>query len=1163
MKINELSMNADNVFCNIQCRMVIDRKIISRSGRVEMVGDNLFKFINKDNVIDFKVADRNDAKLIMDAFNRHYFCLAYVTAYNSDKTIFFIHMGLFYNLQRWGKTPVIISNEIKEKIREYMRSGQDIEKFLTDNFMLSDGVCSYFAYTSGKFYYGEQNNENDEKEKIKGVDSSQSVLNKDLGIEAIIHAEDKEKQIKSSLVIYGKEFCAYLTVLGENFDSKLYVEKIAVKRNNIPMMRISEGSLEFFDHRSVISKKVKETLENTKGYLDLWNQYADQEGMLLLEKVRSVGLINIRRDEITFGTAITVPYHGLSKKAEELITDDSYLFFSENIPMYLADEQMTWSDYRAMSKEASDIEYSSNKGVQVRVVTKKNGEFILDAEGSESSSEWQEKLRDLKYVSLSILGDERQISRREDARNRIATGNAANPALGLILEGKLSEELGSLSTRKKIPPLSAFVKEKIFQHEPTETQKRAIEIALNTPDIAIIQGPPGTGKTTVITAIIERLNELCDKREKINGQVLITSFQHDAVRNVIERLKINSLPTIKFGKQKKEGEEDLTRERVVEEWCKDYINKLSEKNPELIETEQRNKLSKLHNMYIAYPSDNNALHFLHCAKQVNTDAELDKNISRLIESKNVSLDEDSSHLVTLIRRIRTTKEGFADDGAENADILIEALEEYGIDRKIPGNDTAMDILDQAAKCFDREPDQQLLAELKEVKKNLLEKCIPRPSYRRDVIDSEITAVYNRLNMSVKKHKDEKSAILAELMNELTINRSEVEKSLERYLFVYAATTQQSEGNEIKKAKGIKTSSDDHPEYETVIVDEAARVSPLDLMIPLAQAKKRIILVGDHRQLPHIYNEEVFESMKENGENIDINNIRKSMFEYLLEKARELEKTDHIQRTIVLDAQYRMHPMLGEFIDEVFYKPNNEHFASPLPAANYAQHISKKAYPVEWYDFPDNCGSEKKEGTSRVRECEADFIVDKISTFINSEEGKSLSYGVITFYSEQVKLIKGKLKNKLGESSDKIRVGSVDAFQGMEFDVIFLSIVRSSSNVPMVRTEKDGKPQKIDFDKLNRNISKSDNDETAYNEWSIYWEKVGIQNYGFLISENRLCVSLSRQKKLLIVVGNSMMFGDGEWGRIAEICVPGMRKLYELCKREDVIYDGRSESIQSL
>ena len=919
-------------------------------------------------------------------------------------------------------------------------------------------------------------------------------------------------------------------------------------------MRISEGTLEFFDHTSIMSKKVKETLESTKGYLDLWNQYAEQEGKLLLDKVRKVGLITLHRGSATYDNAgIHVPYTNLSKEAEEYITNDCYLFFSDEIPVYLSDPEMTWTDYRTLSKEASTIGYSINKGVQVRVCAKKNGGVVLDPKDG--------ILPDMKYVSLSILGDESQIIRREEARHRIMMGEAANPALGLIFEGQLTEELGNYSTRKKIMPLSAFVKEKIFAHEPTETQKRAIEIALNTPDIAIIQGPPGTGKTTVITAIIERLNEICDKREKVNGQVLITSFQHDAVRNVIERLRINSLPTIKFGKQERGGEEDLTRERLIEEWCEDYIKLLNEKNPELIETEQRNRLSTLHNIYLAYPSDKNALEFLMCAKEVNSDVELDKRISRMIEVRNVNDSDSNSQLITLIRRIRTTKEGFLDDGADNADNLLQNLEDMGINQLIPENKKVFDILDKAALCYSKEPAEQLLESLKEAKTYLLEKCIPKPSYKKDVPDEEITTLYKILNQSVKKHDDEKSAILADMLKELRSNRSEVERSLEHYLFVYSATTQQSEGREIKEAKGIVgRHTDEHPEYETVIVDEAARVSPADLMIPLAQAKKRIILVGDHRQLPHIYDEEVFESMKENGESVDMNNIKKSMFEYLLEKAKELEKIDNVPRTIVLDAQYRMHPMLGEFVDEVFYKPHNEHFSSPLPATNYAQYVSKKSLPVEWYDFPERYGSERKEGTSRVRDCEADFIVAKIQEYLNSEEGKNLSYGVITFYSEQVKSIKRKLKNKLGDDANKVRVGSVDAFQGMEFDVIFLSVVRSNGNAPMVRLERGDKPQEIDFKRLEMDVSQLDKEGATYKEWEAYRDKAGMQNYGFLISENRLCVSLSRQKKLLIVVGNSDMFKSGAWGRLATVCVPGMKQLYELCKREEVIYDGHSESV---
>lgn len=1164
MIISELVMNQDSYFTDIQCRMIIKQNIVSKNGRVEMFGDNQFKFITKETVIDFSIVDQNVLKSIIELFNRHFFCLANITNYskNCDEgKVFFLNIGFFYNLQRWGEIPVIISDEIKSSIEEaYVNSKVTLAQVLKDNFQLSDGTNSYFVYTKGKYSFssedikstggneyisnsfqvisvGEEDGENKEKEKI-----NQDIIDRPI----------KQKQECDMLVIYGRHFNFHVSISGEKFNEKLFVKKIEKRKQHPPMMRIVVGILDFSDHRSFLSKKVKEALDNTKGYLDLWNQYAEQEGNLLLEKARKVGLIDVNPKFFTFDSeGIHLPYRGLTTEAEKLITNDTYLLFSNEIPIYLADREMNWNDYRDLSKEVKKFDFLDNKSESVRVIKRKNGGFIIENKNNE--------LPQYKYVSLSILGDESQITRREDARKRIADGESANPALGLILEGQLTEELSSHSTRKKIMPLSSFVKEKVFKYDPTEKQKEAIDIALNTPDIAIIQGPPGTGKTTVITAIIERLNELCDKSKKNNGQVLITSFQHDAVRNVIERLRVNSLPTLKFGKQNKYGDLDLTSEEVVEAWCEEYIEKLNVRNPELIETEKRNRLSELHNMYLVYPSDKNTYEFLKFAKAINIDVNLDKEINRLIESKRNHIDERTSELLVLIRRLRTTKAGFLDDGADNADYLLQNLEEMGINRDIPENDKIFNILDKAARCYGKIPSEELLDDLSYVKRYLLGKCIPKPLYKKEIVDEDISRVYKQINQSVKRYEDEETAILADLLKQLRTNRSEVEKSLEHYLFVYAATTQQSEGKEIKKAKGLISYSE-HPQYETVIVDEAARVSPADLMIPLSQAKNRIILVGDHRQLPHIYDEEVFESLKENGEIFDMNNIKKSMFEYFLEKAKELEKIDNIPRTTILDAQYRMHPMLGDFVNEVFYKPNKEGFSSPVPASNYQQFITKKALPLEWYDFPDKYGKECKEGTSRFRTCEADFIVEKIEYYMNLETGKDLTYGVISFYSEQVKSIKQKLKNRLGEKSERVRVGSVDAFQGMEFDVIFLSIVRSNDKNPRVRNY-NSKPEKINYDYLEKYKNKENIDQSTdeYKEWELYRDKVGIQNYGFLISENRLCVSLSRQKRLLILVGNTEMFSGNEWGRIAEICVPGMRKLYKLCKEEGVIYDGQSES----
>ncbi len=61
-------------------------------------------------------------------------------------------------------------------------------------------------------------------------------------------------------------------------------------------------------------------------------------------------------------------------------------------------------------------------------------------------------------------------------------------------------------------------------------QRRAVEIALGTPDFALIEGPPGSGKTAVVT-------ELVVQAVRRGQRVLLCSTTHVAVDNVVERLE--------------------------------------------------------------------------------------------------------------------------------------------------------------------------------------------------------------------------------------------------------------------------------------------------------------------------------------------------------------------------------------------------------------------------------------------------------------------------------------------------------------------------------------------------------------------------------------------------------------------------------------------------
>ena len=69
----------------------------------------------------------------------------------------------------------------------------------------------------------------------------------------------------------------------------------------------------------------------------------------------------------------------------------------------------------------------------------------------------------------------------------------------------------------------------------TGEQRRFVELALGTPDFALLEGPPGSGKTTAICELVLQLA----KRGK---RVLLSASTHVAVDNVLERLMDESSP---------------------------------------------------------------------------------------------------------------------------------------------------------------------------------------------------------------------------------------------------------------------------------------------------------------------------------------------------------------------------------------------------------------------------------------------------------------------------------------------------------------------------------------------------------------------------------------------------------------------------------------------
>lgn len=724
---------------------------------------------------------------------------------------------------------------------------------------------------------------------------------------------------------------------------------------------------------------------------------------------------------------------------------------------------------------------------------------------------------------MSMSGDRKRLERRERAQASIALAECPMPQLGLLLEGTAVPE----RRRKAEAPLSAAVKE-IFGSDPTPRQVEAIRVALNTPDIALIQGPPGTGKTKTIAALQARLAELGEDGD-LAGQTLLTSYQHDAVENAAAKTLVFGLPAIKVGRKHGRSDDGDGFDR----WRRERVDAIRADLASLPERPVSEALRKVRAMSAAYQASR--LGLTESAKMVREIEDVARPylspsvmdrllaIRQELSSQNGYTQnfesDDRGLLLKAIRALRIDPVSFGDDGARNAARVMQRLERFG-----SLDDNSRRLLSAAAD-WDADEPPGFLGELKALQEVLIDRfaepvTVGGPRGHAD-LEELLPEIVNELYSRARESSGGEEAVLYEYLFDLENDLDGVRSAVRDYTVVLAATCQQAVGFQMSLQKGEQSV------FANVIVDEAARANPLDLFIPMALAERRIILVGDHRQLPHILEPDVEGQLELSVSDETRKALRRSLFQRLFESMREREAADGIKRTVTLDVQYRMHPILGAFVSDTFYAPYGEAFRSERPADQF-EHDLPGYHPhvAAWADVPLSAGKEQG-GQSKRRPAEARWIAKELKTLATTRP--DLSFGVISFYAGQVDEILAELEalgiaERLQDGSyrvadawretrgldghlkERIRVGTVDAFQGKEFDVVFLSMTRS-------------------------------NDHPVSDERSLR------RKFGHLMLENRLCVAMSRQQRLLIVVGDSGMLR----GEVAERSLAGLVAFRKLCE----------------
>lgn len=248
-------------------------------------------------------------------------------------------------------------------------------------------------------------------------------------------------------------------------------------------------------------------------------------------------------------------------------------------------------------------------------------------------------------------------------------------------------------------------------------------------------------------------------------------------------------------------------------------------------------------------------------------------------------------------------------------------------------------------------------------------------------------------------------------------------------------------------------------FDVVIIDEVSKATPPELLMPALLAKK-VILGGDYRQLPPVFKEgrnleRSFNELDELGVDRDqiarfSNMVTASLFKQLYHDSPDALKQ-------YFDIQFRMHPQIMQLINQFYDKPLLCGIKEPdkecdhgLIIQTHSGDFLTRDNHVLWVDTSyDDKGRpvyEQQAGTSKVNQTEAEAVVQTVK-LLNEAAGranKTLQLALITFYGRQVRLIKDKL-DKLKSNQKKflnIRLSTVDDFQGLESEIVIVSLVRS-------------------------------------------------------------------------------------------------------------------------
>lgn len=312
------------------------------------------------------------------------------------------------------------------------------------------------------------------------------------------------------------------------------------------------------------------------------------------------------------------------------------------------------------------------------------------------------------------------------------------------------------------------------------------------------------------------------------------------------------------------------------------------------------------------------------------------------------------------------------------------------------------------------------------------------------------------------------------------------------------------------------------EFDYVIMDESGKATTAEALVPIIMGKN-LIFVGDHRQLKPMLTStreveswlrEKFKKEADELENWEDYFNRPSLFEQII------TNVEHDYKAQLTECR-RSSTEQVKLTSKCFYEPEGDEPIEPVNRPVEDEHnlplaIASSIFFIDiGSHYKNETDSEKNK--SSLNKVSAEIIPNILEELNKFEKVKEYSFGVITGYTAQFRLLKknidkkkyqGKISSicKWNKPEEKLTISVVDRFQGLERDIIIVDLVKSGAGLHL----------------------------------------------GFLEVPNRINVALSRQKKLLIIVGDYGSIVNAKTTKRLNHKKAALQKYLEAIKPEWVI-----------